>query len=53
MATQETSAAAPAAPQRPRLKLKPRDPEAAARMEAERQASMGKVRGEELKETLP
>lgn len=29
--------------QRPRLNLKPRDPEAAARIESERQHSLGKV----------
>lgn len=44
MTDQETAPPAPSVPARPRLNLKPRDPEAVARMEAERQASIGKVR---------
>ncbi|KAL6772001.1 hypothetical protein ACKKBG_A28595 [Auxenochlorella protothecoides x Auxenochlorella symbiontica] len=42
MTDQETAPPAPSVPARPRLNLKPRDPEAVARMEAERQASIGK-----------
>lgn len=38
--------------QRPRLNLKPRDPNAAAKLELERQAS-GKVRGQRMDLLLP
>lgn len=40
----EQGASQEPAPERPRLKLKPRDPAAAAKAEAERQASLSKVR---------